>query len=78
MTDPDSPIFDRRRLTTPVAIVILAAGLAACQVGPDFRAPAAPAVSGYTASPLPEGTAGVDVPGGTAQRFAPDDEVAGR
>lgn len=43
--------------------------LAACAVGPDFESPAAPAVAGYTAQPLPARTAATDVQGGEAQRF---------
>jgi len=41
-----------------------------CAVGPDFKRPAAPAVSVYTASPLMTTTATTNVIGGEAQRFA--------
>ena len=36
---------------------LLAAALAGCAVGPDYRRPAAPAVASYTAEALPPGTA---------------------
>jgi NodT family efflux transporter outer membrane factor (OMF) lipoprotein len=47
-------------------------------VGPDFKKPAAPNVTGYTASPLSTTMATTNVAGGEAQRFAngvniPDD-----
>ncbi len=40
-----------------------------CTVGPDFRRPDAPAVSGYTREKLAEHTAAADVAGGQAQSF---------
>jgi NodT family efflux transporter outer membrane factor (OMF) lipoprotein len=43
--------------------------LAACAVGPDFKPPPAPPVSGYTPEGQPMTTAAVDIAGGTAQRF---------
>jgi NodT family efflux transporter outer membrane factor (OMF) lipoprotein len=44
--------------------------VAGCAVGPDFKKPAAPEVSEYTAAPLVT-TAGTDkIPGGQAQHFA--------
>ncbi|HTY50292.1 MAG TPA: efflux transporter outer membrane subunit [Steroidobacteraceae bacterium] len=44
---------------------------AGCSVGPDFRRPAPPSVTGYTPEPLPGATASAPVPGGEAQRFVP-------
>ncbi|WP_447983322.1 efflux transporter outer membrane subunit [Nitrospira sp. Nam74] len=41
----------------------------ACTLGPDYRAPEPPAVAQYTATPVPEETAGSPGPGGEAQRF---------
>lgn len=55
---------DRRRL-----FPLVAAAIAGCAVGPDFRPPAAPDVERYTALPLAEQTAAAPVPGGAAQRF---------
>jgi NodT family efflux transporter outer membrane factor (OMF) lipoprotein len=43
--------------------------LPGCAVGPDFKTPAPPDVSGYTPQPLSAETASADVPGGAAQRF---------
>jgi NodT family efflux transporter outer membrane factor (OMF) lipoprotein len=51
----------------------LGAALAGCAVGPDFRAPDAPAVADaahpYTPAPLPAQTASAPGTGGDAQRF---------
>jgi NodT family efflux transporter outer membrane factor (OMF) lipoprotein len=52
--------------------------LADCAVGPDFKAPAAPAVSGYTAEALPEQTAVTAVSGGEGQRFQMGRDLPGR
>ncbi|HEY6240126.1 MAG TPA: TolC family protein, partial [Burkholderiales bacterium] len=43
--------------------------LAACAVGPDYRAPDAPAANGYTETPQPDRTDSAPVQGGDAQRF---------
>jgi NodT family efflux transporter outer membrane factor (OMF) lipoprotein len=50
--------------------------VAGCTVGPDFRRPEAPKVSGYTPEPLSTRTASADVPGGEAQRLVPGQDVA--
>jgi NodT family efflux transporter outer membrane factor (OMF) lipoprotein len=50
-----------------VALALLP--LAGCAVGPDFRKPAAPDVSDYTARPLPTTVASPNVDGGEAQHF---------
>jgi NodT family efflux transporter outer membrane factor (OMF) lipoprotein len=42
---------------------------AGCVVGPNFKPPAPPAVSAYTAKPLEPPVATAGVPGGEAQRF---------
>jgi NodT family efflux transporter outer membrane factor (OMF) lipoprotein len=47
-------------------------------VGPDFHRPAGPAVSGYTAEPLPPQTASADVAGGEAQSFVPGLDLPGQ
>jgi NodT family efflux transporter outer membrane factor (OMF) lipoprotein len=54
--------------------LLLAAG---CAVGPDFKQPAAPDVSDYTASPLSTTGAVTNVTGGEAQRFAEGSDIAG-
>jgi NodT family efflux transporter outer membrane factor (OMF) lipoprotein len=43
--------------------------ISGCAVGPDFKNPAAPDASGYTATPLPSETGAADIHGGDAQRF---------
>src|SRR5215472_10749539 len=50
---------------------------ASCAVGPDFKKPAAPEVSGYTPAPLATTTGTTGVGGGEAQRFASGSDVAG-
>jgi NodT family efflux transporter outer membrane factor (OMF) lipoprotein len=61
-------------MTAPVtlrsfAVTATAAFLAACAVGPDYRAPDAPAAGIYTEKPQPERTEAVPVRGGEAQHF---------
>jgi NodT family efflux transporter outer membrane factor (OMF) lipoprotein len=51
--------------------------LAGCAVGPDFKIPAAPAVTGYQAAPPTMTVATPGVVGGVAQTFAYGGEVAG-
>ncbi|MEO6967474.1 MAG: efflux transporter outer membrane subunit [Rhodanobacteraceae bacterium] len=56
------------------SIVMLS--MAGCAVGPNFKKPSAPAVSGYTATPL-VATANTNVAAGEAQRFASGAEISG-
>jgi NodT family efflux transporter outer membrane factor (OMF) lipoprotein len=49
--------------------------MSGCTVGPDFRTPAAPSVTGYTATALPPETASAPVAGGDVQHFAPGQEI---
>jgi NodT family efflux transporter outer membrane factor (OMF) lipoprotein len=58
------------------AITATAAFLAACAVGPDYRAPAAPAGGAYTERPQPEQTDAAPVRGGEAQRFEVGAEIS--
>lgn len=64
------------RALRAAAIAGVAAVAAGCAVGPDYRAPEAPAVKQYTESPLPERTESAPVAGGEAQRFAPGAEIS--
>jgi NodT family efflux transporter outer membrane factor (OMF) lipoprotein len=57
---------------------LLAAVLAGCAVGPDYRRPAPPAVSSYTAEALPVGTAVAPGVGGGAQHFVSGGEISAR
>ena len=59
-----------------VAIAATAVFLAACAVGPDYRAPAAPAASSYTEKAQPERTEAAAVRGGEAQRFEVGAEIS--
>ncbi len=63
----------KRLLCAHTALVALA--IAGCAVGPDFRRPAPPAVSSYTADALPGETAEAKVAGGTPQRFVSGEEI---
>ncbi|MCW8808242.1 MAG: efflux transporter outer membrane subunit [Rhodanobacter sp.] len=55
-----------------MAVVLLLAG---CAVGPDFKRPAAPAVSDYTAHPVSATVASANVAGGEAQRFTRGSDI---
>jgi NodT family efflux transporter outer membrane factor (OMF) lipoprotein len=56
----------------------VAATLAGCAVGPDYRRPAPPAVASYTAEALPVGTTSAPGVGGTEQRFVSGGEIPAR
>lgn len=51
--------------------------LAACAAGPDFKAPAPPAVSSYTSHPVAATVATPKVTAGTAQHFEPGADIPG-
>jgi NodT family efflux transporter outer membrane factor (OMF) lipoprotein len=65
---------DSRRLPRLHAALV-AAALAGCTVGPDFRRPAPPAVASYTAEALPVETAAAQGSGGAPQRFLSGQEI---
>jgi NodT family efflux transporter outer membrane factor (OMF) lipoprotein len=50
--------------------------IAACAVGPNFKRPAAPDVSDYTASPLSTTVTTANVSGGEAQHFAKGSDIS--
>lgn len=52
--------------------------LAACTLGPDFKAPDPPTVGGYGASPLPATTGSASDPAGQAQRFVQAEDIPGQ
>ena len=69
--------FNRRSVGlrgAPVALIMGA--LCGCTMGPDYHAPPSPAVTGYTAEPLPRETAAG--PEGDAQRFVADMDIPGQ
>ena len=57
--------------TAPRALAILVATtlLGGCAVGPDFKKPDAPKVSGYTPAPAPSSVAGAPGTAGDEQHF---------
>ena len=59
----------------PLALLPLAAALAGCAVGPDFKRPEPPPVSSYTRAPLPAQTESTAGPAGAAQQFASGQEI---
>ncbi|MBN3811960.1 efflux transporter outer membrane subunit [Paraburkholderia sp. Ac-20347] len=64
-------------MTTPARSLALASSfvLAACAVGPDFHAPAAPDTPNYTREALPAATASAPGEGGAPQTFAGADHA---
>jgi NodT family efflux transporter outer membrane factor (OMF) lipoprotein len=77
-----------RRRTFPLSPVCAAplkifallalAVVSACTVGPDFKEPAAPQVTGYAREKQPSETAAADVPGGEAQHFVEALDIPGQ
>jgi NodT family efflux transporter outer membrane factor (OMF) lipoprotein len=67
-----------RKLRVRYSMLLSASLLfAGCAVGPNFKRPAAPNVSGYTSSP-PSATGGIaNLPGGEAQQFVPNRDIPG-
>ncbi len=55
------------------AVGVLALGLAGCAVGPKYKKPAPPDLSGYTPTPVATTSNAPDVPGGQAQQFVAGD-----
>jgi NodT family efflux transporter outer membrane factor (OMF) lipoprotein len=64
------PSGDWRTSFLRFAAVLGLGALAGCSVGPDYRAPEIPAVTGYTPRPLPETTVSAQGPGGEAQQLS--------
>jgi NodT family efflux transporter outer membrane factor (OMF) lipoprotein len=62
------------RISTALATLIIAGG---CAVGPNFKKPDAPNVSGYTPHPLVSPTAATKVAGGQAQSFVEGADIPG-
>jgi NodT family efflux transporter outer membrane factor (OMF) lipoprotein len=66
-----------RRRARPALAALASLTLAACAVGPNFKTPAPPTVSGYAAEPLAPAAATPGVTGGEAQTFASGADLAG-
>jgi NodT family efflux transporter outer membrane factor (OMF) lipoprotein len=58
-------------------LTLAAALLAGCAVGPNFKKPAAPEVSGYTPTPPATTSGAANVAGGEAQRFLSGKDIPG-
>jgi NodT family efflux transporter outer membrane factor (OMF) lipoprotein len=65
-------------MKSSVALAAAALLLASCAVGPDFKKPAAPDVTGYAPGGPQADTATTDVAGGEAQRFVEDKDIPGQ
>jgi NodT family efflux transporter outer membrane factor (OMF) lipoprotein len=65
------------RIKSTLIASLLVFSIAGCAVGPDFKPPAAPSVSGYTAEPLTNTAATANVVGGDAQRFVAGAALSG-
>ncbi len=60
-----------------IGAVLGALLIGGCTVGPDFKKPAAPDVTDYTAKPLTKTVATAGVAGGEAQRFSSGSDIPG-
>jgi NodT family efflux transporter outer membrane factor (OMF) lipoprotein len=65
------------RIDSTLISALLVLSLAGCAVGPDFKPPAAPKLSGYGATSLANPVATPKVVGGDAQRFVTGADLAG-
>lgn len=65
-----------RASVRPCLAILTALFAQGCAVGPNFKPPAAPKVSGYTASPMGPTVSTVGVSGGEAQRFVPGADIS--
>ncbi len=66
----------RRLRLLPFVAALTLLSIAGCAVGPNFKKPAAPDVSDYTAQPLPSTLTATNVSGGEAQRFATGSDIS--
>ena len=58
---------------------LVAIGLSACAVGPNYKEPAAPQTTGFTVpGALPSATVSAPLPGGEAQRFVDGLDIPGQ
>jgi len=69
--------FTRSSTLSRIVAILAAMPFAACAVGPNFKKPNAPQVSGYTASPLSKTSNTTNVTGGEAQDFVTGQEIPG-
>jgi NodT family efflux transporter outer membrane factor (OMF) lipoprotein len=75
---PKPEISLARSIAVPALLLITGLpALVSCAVGPDFKKPAPPEVSGYTAKPVLATSSAADVAGGHAQRFIEGGDIPG-
>lgn len=60
------------------AMLTVAAQVASCAVGPDFKQPDPPAAGGYAKGALPSHTASADVAGGASQQLVRNMDIQGK
>jgi NodT family efflux transporter outer membrane factor (OMF) lipoprotein len=70
-------ILVRKPRAPPVIAALALLLVAGCAVGPDFKRPAAPEVSDYTAAALSSTVTTANVSGGEAQRFVRGSDLVG-
>ena len=75
MIDVSGLIVQLRACVALCGCAALAASLASCMVGPDYRTPSAPATDTYTPAPLPEQTASAPGAAGLPQHFAAGQDI---
>jgi NodT family efflux transporter outer membrane factor (OMF) lipoprotein len=66
--------MEKHTIKITVVLAVLAVLMAGCAVGPDFQKPAAPAVKGYTAKPLPARSSLTDA----GQQFVEGRDIPGQ
>src|SRR5205085_8477201 len=67
----------RQTWAGPTAALLALALISGCAVGPDFKPPPAPEVTGYTKGRMPRTTAAAGGADGAAQYFAVDRDIPG-
>lgn len=78
MTAHNLSVRVKRVRTRHLPVLALAAAIAGCAAGPEFRAPVLPDGKGFRAEALPESTVSAQAPTGDAQRFLQDAAVPDR
>src|SRR5580704_7692683 len=71
---PEGPGIRRSR---PWLALLACLAVGGCVAGPNFKPPASPETSGYSADPLAATVGAPDVAGGQAQRFVSGADIAG-
>jgi NodT family efflux transporter outer membrane factor (OMF) lipoprotein len=66
------------KMLTAIEYSLVLLIVAGCAVGPDFKQPAAPKISGYTPIRLATTESATNLPGGEAQRFVEGIDISGQ